>query len=176
MVGLLVWLTMTLAEDPRGLGTTTCSVEVTGMPVPVMSHHRLVVGSDGARPLAPRFELQVGEEALRLRVLGLRYRGERWVSRQECEAAGRAVQMTVEPLPAHVVFPCPPVGLTVECPRCPGEAGARVFLAEELPPVEMDAWTREIEVLLRAPGYHREVRRLVLHPGPNTVHVTLQRL
>lgn len=146
------------------------------MPVSVMSHHRLVLGDEDERPLVTQVELEVGDEDLRLRVLGLRYHGERWVSRQECELAHEPLPLTVQPLPAGVVFPCPPKGLTATCPLCPGEAGARVYLAEELPPVEMESWSREIDVLLRAPGYHRQLVHVVLHPGPNTVHAELERL
>ena len=62
------------------------------------------------------------------------------------------------------------------CPSCPGEAGARVYMAEELPPVDMESWSREVTFVLRAPGYHREERKLELHPGPNTVHVELESL
>lgn len=172
MLGLLVWLTAMLPEPP---GTVACEIEITGMPVSVMRHHRLVVGASDERPLAARVALELGDVALRVRVLGLRYHGDRWVSRQECEVSRRVV-MQVEPLPARVVFPCPPKGLTVACPGCAGEAGARVYLAEELPPIEMESWSREVELLLRAPGYHRQERSVVLHPGPNRVHVELEAL
>ncbi|MCX4242926.1 hypothetical protein [Paraliomyxa miuraensis] len=173
MLGLLVWLALLQEEEPP---PARCTVDVVGMPVSVMSHHRLVVGDGDKRPLVSQLEVEVGGEALRLRVLGLRYRGERWISRQECEATGAPLALTVEPLPAHVMFPCPPRGLTVECPLCPGEAGARVYLAEELPPIEMESWSREVDMLLRAPGFHRELQHVVLHPGPNTVHAELEPL
>lgn len=174
MLGLLVWLAATSPgpPSPSPPGALACEVEITGMPVSIMRHHRLVVGADDERALAPRVPLELGDEALRLRVLGLRYHGDRWVSREDC-AASRVV-MQVQPLPARVVFPCPPRGLTVACPGCPGEAGQRVYLAEELPPIEMASWSREVVLLLRAPGYHREERTVELHPGPNSVHVELQ--
>ena len=178
MLGLLVWLAALVPEPPdpsNPPSAVACELEITGMPVSIMRHHRLVVGADEERPLVPRVTLEVGDEALRLRVLGLRYHGDRWVSRQECEAAARVV-LPVQPLPARVVFPCPPKGLTVQCPGCPGEAGQRVYLAEELPPVEMASWSREVTLVLRAPGYHREALEIELHPGPNSVHVELDAL
>jgi hypothetical protein len=176
MLGLLVWLVALVpvpAPDPPS--PVACEVEITGMPVSIMRHHRLVVGADDERPLVSHLTLEVGDEALRLRVLGLRYHGDRWVSRQDCEATPRVV-LPVQPLPARVVFPCPPKGLTVACPGCPGEAGQRVYLAEELPPVDMESWSREVTLVLRAPGYHREALRVELHPGPNSVHVELEAL
>lgn len=177
MLGLifLVWLAAKDPPPPPVLAPVTCHIEITGMPVSIMRHHRLVVGADDERPLEPRMTLEVGDEALRVRVLGLRYHGDRWVSRQECEAAPRVV-LPVQPLPARVVFPCPPRGLTVACPGCPGEASTRVYLAEELPPIDMDSWSREVTLLLRAPGFHRQELRVELHPGPNSVHVELDAL
>jgi len=176
MLGLLVWLAALVPESvPDPPSPVTCDIEITGMPVSIMRHHRLVVGADDERPVDSHVTLEVGNEALRLRVLGLRYHGDRWVSRQECEATPR-VQLPVVPLPARVVFPCPPKGLTVACPSCPGEAGQRVYLAEELPPVDMESWSREVTLVLRAPGYHREELRVELHPGPNSVHVELEAL
>jgi hypothetical protein len=172
MLGLWVWLAATAPDASKA---AVCELEITGMPVSVMRHHRVVVGADDERPLASVVLLELGDEGLQVRVLGPRYRGDRWVSRRECEAQGRMV-MQVEPLPAKVVFACPPAGLTVACPGCPGEAGTRVYLAEDLPAIAMDAWSREVELLLRAPGYHRQERRLVLHPGPNSVHVELEPL
>jgi hypothetical protein len=176
MLGLLVWLAMLGSDPPPSPpSAVACEVEVTGMPVSLMRHHRVVVGADDERPLAQRLTLEVGDEALRVRVLGLRYHGDRWVSRQECAATSRVV-LTVQPLPARVVFPCPPRGLTVACPSCPGEAGERIYLAEELPPVEMESWSREVTLVLRAPGYNRRELRVELHPGPNSVHVELDAL
>lgn len=144
------------------------------MPVSIMRHHRVVVGADDERPLTSRVALVLGDEPLRVRVLGLRYHGDRLVSRQECE--GSRVVLQVQPLPARVVFPCPPRGLTVACPGCPGEAGQRVYLPEELPPIEMSAWSRSVTFLLRAPGFNRRELEVELHPGPNTVHVELEAL
>jgi hypothetical protein len=40
----------------------------------------------------------------------------------------------------------------------------------------MGSWSREVTLLLRAPGYHRQEQRVVLHPGPNSVHVELEAL
>lgn len=176
----MVWLASTIPDPPADPPAVlpelvTCELEVTGMPVSVMRHHRLVVGAADERPLAEHVVLELGDETLRVRVLGLRYHGDRWVSRQECAVEHRVV-LTVQPLPARVVFPCPPRGLTVTCSGCGGEAGARVYFAEELPPIAMDAWTREVELLLRAPGYRRQEQRVVLHPGPNSVHVDLDPL
>jgi hypothetical protein len=175
MLGLLAVLLWVTAPGPAPPSPVACELEVMGMPVSIMPHHRLVVGADDERPLSRLVALAVGDEPLRVRVLGLRYRGERWVSRQDCQASARVVMQT-EPLPARVAFPCPPKGLTVACPGCPGEAGRRVYLAEELPPVEMVSWRREVTLLLRAPGYHRRELTVELHPGPNTVHVELDAL
>jgi hypothetical protein len=175
MLGLmaaLMWLAP--PSPPPSAAPVACELEVAGMPVAIMRHHRVVVGADDERPLTPRVALVLGEEPLQVRVLGLRYQGERFVSRQECERS--RVVMQVEPLPARVVFPCPPAGLTVTCAACPGEAGQRVYLAEELPPIEMAGWSRTVTFLLRAPGFNRRELEVELHPGPNSVHVELEAL
>lgn len=169
MLGLMVWLvSMAMVEPAPG----TCEVEVVGMPVSMMPHHRLGVGPTQERTLASRMPLSLDEGSTQLRVLGPRYRGERTVSAQEC-SQGEVVQLEARPLPARIVFPCAPSRLTIACSQCGGAAGERVYLAEDFPPVEMSSFSREVELLFRSPGYRRETRTVRLHPGPNRLHVEL---
>lgn len=172
MLGLMMWLASIAMVDPPPDG---CEIEVVGMPVSVMPHHRLGVGTEQERPLASRMPIQLGEGSARLRVIGPRYRGERVVSAQEC-GPGAVVQLEVEPLPARIDFPCAPDGLTIACTNCADEVGARVYLPEDFPPLLMSSFSREVELLLRAPGFRRETRTVQLHPGPNRVHVQLRPL
>lgn len=168
MLGLLVWLASIAMVEPSSEG---CQVEVVGMPVSVVPHHRLRVGAGEARPLSARTPLRLAEGTTRLQVLGPRYRGERQVSAQECRE-GAVIRFEVEPLPARVTFPCAPQELTIACTGC-GAPGDRVYLPEDFPPVPMTSFTREVELLLRAPGFRRQTRRVRLHPGPNPLHVQL---
>lgn len=185
MLGLLVWLVSMLGPPPEpplppsptpsSSSSRACEVEVVGIPVSVMPHHRLRIGAQEERTLASRISLRMGPGSTRLRVLGPRYAGERVVSAEECRE-GAVVRLRARPLPARVAFPCAPKGLTVACPDCPGASGQGVRLAKDFPPVVMSSFSREIELLFRAPGFRRQTRRVQLHPGPNKVHVQLEPL
>ncbi|MCA9712685.1 MAG: hypothetical protein KDK70_43050 [Myxococcales bacterium] len=151
-----------------------CEVEVTGMPVSVMTHHRLAV-ADHEHPLASRVPLRVGPGGARVRVLGPRYHAERSISAQEC-TPGAVIRLEVEPLPARIDFPCAPRGMTVECVDCSPPLRERIYRPEDFPPLPMSSFSRAVELLLRAPGFHRQRRRVRLHPGPNRLHVELEPL
>ncbi len=166
----LAWMVSAVGPPVPSAGVH-CEVEVVGMPVSVIRHHRLWVGTR-ARPLEPRMTIELPEQRTLVRVAGLRYRGERWLKADDCAQEG-SLTLPVEPLPARVVFPCPPPGLTVTCTRCPGFAEDQVFLPEHFPTIEMDSFSQEIELLLRAPGFRRRTQPVSLHPGPNTLRVEL---
>ena len=172
MLGLMLWLASMATGDPPSDG---CMVEVVGMPVSVMHHHYLVVGKDEEHPVTTTIALRLSEGSTQLRVRGPRYHGQRGLDAAQCSGGAR-VEIQVDPLPARVAFPCAPVGMTVECSGCPDEVEPRVYLAEEFPPVPMSSFSREIEVLLRAPGFRHESRTIQLYPGPNSVQVQLEPL
>ncbi|MCH9680509.1 MAG: hypothetical protein K0V04_03665 [Deltaproteobacteria bacterium] len=142
------------------------------MPVSAISHHRIMVGTS-QQPLRRRMTLDIQGEREFVRVVGLRYRGGQWLAADDCAAAD-PLPLEVEPLPARLVFPCPPEGLTVTCPKCTSEVAGRAFLPEHFPTIEMDSFSVEVELLFRAPGFYRRRQRVSLHPGPNQVRVQLQ--
>jgi len=166
----MVWLASIMMGDPPSDG---CTVELSGIPISVMRHHRLAIGTDDERPLAQRMDLRLEGRATQLRVTGPRYGGARRLEAGEC-SGGALVSLEAAPLPARLVFPCAPSGLTIVCTTC--EESERVYLADELPPIPMTSFSREVELLVRAPGFRRANRKVSLHPGPNTVRLELERL
>jgi hypothetical protein len=151
-------------------------VELDGIPVSVIGHHQLAIDDDEGQRASRRFVLTVAPgENRRLELSGPRYHGVRWVSREECDEV-MVVRMHVEPLPAELELTCPEKGMTLECQDCPGPAGERIYLAEHFPAIEVDAFDTAVWVLFRAPGFQRELKRLILHPGPNPRHIELRRL
>jgi len=172
MLGFVVWMVLMGSADPPIDG---CTVEVSGMPISVMRHHRLAVGADDERALEARVDLHLEGRAAQLQVIGPRYEGQRRLAAGECRD-GAVVPLQATPRPARITFPCAPRGLTVACVRCPPSVGTRVHLAHDLPPMPMTGFTEEVELLLRAPGFQRQTRRVSLHPGPNTVRVQLEPL
>ncbi len=125
------------------------------------------------RPLTQRMDLKLEGRATQLRVVGPRYGGVRQIERGEC-IGGARVSLEAAPLPARMVFPCAPSGLTVVCTTC--KEPERVYLAEDLPPIPMTSFSREVELLVRAPGFRRANRTVQLHPGSNTVRLDLEKL
>lgn len=172
MLGLMMWLALVSMGDPPSY---ECDLEVIGIPVSVMHHHRLGVGEEEDRALARRMTLTLGERVTRLQVLGPRYRGERLVSAEDC-GEGAIVRLSAEPLPARISFLCAPSRLTISCSECPGAAAERVYQAEDFPLVPMASFSLEIELLLRSPGYRPETVDVRLHPGANSVRVELEPL
>lgn len=172
MLGLLVWLAM-VATEPEPSGG--CSVSVVGMPVPAMPHHQLIVGQQDEVELSPTVRLPPLTEAVRLRVLGPRYRGDRTITPEQCRPDAE-LSFQVMPKPASLSFPCAPEGLTVTCRGCPGLDADQPYLGSAFPSVPMSASHLDVELLLRAPNRRRRTTTARLYPGPNTIQVELEQL
>ena len=168
MLGLRVVGWLLLAADPAGV----CDVEVTGMPVAALSHHEFTVGTGAPRVLTSRARVAIGDERTLIRVTGPRYTGARWLTPEDCASAD-VVTLAVTPRPAELHVPCLPGDLTLECVRCPGVREGDIFLAKRFPTIAMRTHSQAIEVILRAPGYRVERRRILLLPGRNELKVKL---
>lgn len=180
MVGLLVWMAWIAAlepppEPPPEPAPEVCELQVLGLPVPAMSHHALGIDDEPGRPLRPTMTLLHRADPMHLRVLGPRFVGEQIVQPEQCEP-GKVVKLQVVPLPASLSFGCAPERTTVVCRNCPASVGDRVHTAEEFPAVPMSDVSRELELLLRAPGFRPHVLRVTVYPGPNTVPIHLEPL
>ncbi len=171
MFGLSVIGWALLAASPPA-PPRACAVEVEGMPVAAMRHHRLEIGEGGRRPLSRRLEVPLVDERVQLRVIGPRYGGARWLSRADC-AGDDPAKLVVAPRPATLVVGCPPKGMTIQCTDCPGVDEDALFLPKRFPAIAMSNHSRRVELVLRAPGYHVERRRFLLLPGPNELKVGL---
>ena len=117
------------------------------------------------------FDLRCGER-VQLRVVGPRYAGARWLTRADCDSEHPA-KLLVAPRPAMLVVGCPPKGMTIQCTDCPGIDEDALFLPEHFPSVIMTGHSRRIELVLRAPGFCVERRRILLLPGRNELKVEL---
>ncbi len=171
MIGLSV-IGWALLAASAPASQRACEVELEGMPVAAMSHHRLVVGESTRRPLARRLEVPLAGERVQLRVVGPRYAGARWLTRADCDSEHPA-KLLVAPRPAMLVVGCPPKGMTIQCTDCPGIDEDALFLPEHFPSVIMTGHSRRIELVLRAPGFCVERRRILLLPGRNELKVEL---
>lgn len=164
-------VTMLMIEDPPD----GCSIEVVGMPVAAMGHHRLDIGDEDDLELRPVVHLRTPTTPTRLRVVGPRYRGQRIVEPEQCRP-DTTLRLEAEPLPATLAFPCAPEGLTVTCQGCPGLDEDQPHLGTDVPAVPMSSSYLDVELLLRAPNHRRRTIEVRLHPGPNVLRVKLEPL
>jgi hypothetical protein len=172
MLGLMLMMGMVLAgEAPPGVGQ--CEVLIRGLPRSSRASHVLQVGAqEPTAILSETMPLRVERDLALVRVLGPRFRGAIVVPRKDC--AGNTLVLAVEPLPARLIFVCPPEMLTVRCRDCPD--AARFYLPQDFPPLAVHGLERIVNLELRAPGYAMKVIRLRLSPGLNHVRVSMEQL
>jgi hypothetical protein len=140
-----------------------CTVEVQGMPVGQLRYHELQIGDRVEVASAKMsFELAATES---VRLTGPRYGGQWFVSPDAC-AAG-PVQLRATPLPALVIFHCPPEEAVVMCRGCSPAVDGQYHGADEFPAFPMTDFRREVQFVLKAARYRERTIHVVVNPGRN---------
>ncbi len=174
MFGLLLWWVLVPEARPPPPGT--CVVAIDGMPVSVMRHHQVSIGTAHSRRATETFVFTLGEdERTRVELTGPRYYGRRWISRSECDAQS-PLSLSVRPQPAKLTMACPHEGMTLVCEDCPEPIGGKVYFADQFPSIDVESFETTVWILFRAPGRRRKLQQLTLHPGPNVKRVVLDPL
>src|SRR5690606_1754430 len=136
-----------------------------GMPVAQLRYHELRIGKR-VEPAAPQLSFDVEEEQT-VELVGPRYAG-RWIVSPDACAAG-IVPLQARPLPALVIFHCPPEEAVVLCRGCSPSVDGRYHAADEFPSFPMTDFRREVEFVLKSARYRDRTIRAVLNPGRNEI-------
>lgn len=164
-LGLIVPYVASLSSTP-----VQCTVEVHGMPAAQLRYHELRIGEQ-LEPAAARVSFELAAERT-VRLIGPRYRGDWTVSPDAC-AAGPVV-LRATPLPALVIFHCPPEDAVVMCRGCSPDVDGRYHGAEEFPAFPMTEFQREVQFVLKAAHYEGREVRVVVNPGRNEIDARLR--
>jgi hypothetical protein len=102
-----------------------------------------------------------------VRLVGPRYEGQWTLSPDACAAGIVPLQAT--PLPALIIFHCPPEEAVVLCRGCAPSVDGRYYGADEFPPFPMTGFRREVELVLKSAHYVDRTIRAVVNPGRNEI-------
>ena len=135
------------------------------MPAAQLRYHELRIGTH-VEPAAAQVSFEIDGEAA-LELVGPRYEG-RWTISPDACAAG-IVSLQAKPLPALVIFHCPPEEAVVMCRGCAPSVDGRYHGADEFPAFPMSGFQREVEFVLKSARYRERTIRAVVNPGRNEI-------
>ncbi|MBC8071507.1 MAG: hypothetical protein IAG13_24480 [Deltaproteobacteria bacterium] len=169
------WLaTMTMIAAIRAADTDGCVIEVTELPVPARTHHRLEVDGGRTRLDGEGLRLKIRLEQVIVRLVGRRYFGELRLAQSLCKS-DRVHHLRAHPRPATLVFTAAPPELVVRTfdgPNAPAALGGHWILAHDFPALPVGHGAN-IDLEFRAPGYAPQRRTVRLLPGDNELDVVL---